>query len=156
MLFLQPFTRTEHLQPDAVDQQVAGPSGNMHRFEIDFKLMARPLAVLWSGAFNSKPSSSKIDAIKPSVCRSGWRNTTRNIRLVSMARSKQLLCLPRVVRERANQESMASGRSPQGQTAAGAKCSVIFTPIAHQELHLGNVRAGVDVVFVWNVLDWPL
>ena len=88
MLFLQLFARTKHLQPGAVDQQVAGPSGNMHRFEIDFKLMARLLAVLWSGAFNSTPSSSKIDAIKPSVCRSGWQNTQRNIRLVSMARSE--------------------------------------------------------------------
>ena len=61
---------------------------NLSCLEIDFKTMARLLTVLCSGAFNSTPSSSKIDAIKPSVCRSGWRNTKRNIRLVSMARSE--------------------------------------------------------------------
>ena len=70
----------------------AAPAGNEHRVEIDFIFMARRLTVLWSGAFSSTFSSSKIDAIRPSVWRSACRNTRRSIKLVSIAKSEWKLC----------------------------------------------------------------
>ena len=87
-LLTKPVACTQPWTNDCFVSAHGGPSANLHRLEIDFKFMARRLTVLWSGAFRSTHNSSKIEAISPSVCRSGWRNTRRSIRLVSIARSE--------------------------------------------------------------------
>lgn len=47
------------------------------------------------------------------------------------------------------------GGNPHGQAATRPKSRIIFTPVAHRELHLGNMMAALGVVFVGHALDWP-
>lgn len=73
--------------------------------------MVAALALAGSGTGRSRPSSSRTEAISPSVWRSASRNTAGGIKAGAIARSEQLGCQPGVLRGAAFQCAIASSET---------------------------------------------